>query len=141
MIVTTTSVSQTATLAKNLAKKYKNGGILALIGPLGAGKTTFTQAFAKSLGIKQNLISPTFILMREYLIPGREKNKLYHIDLYRLDKIKEIDSLGLGEIFSNPQNIVIIEWADKLGHLLPQTAVKIFFKLTAENSREIKFED
>lgn len=141
MIVTTTSVSQTAQLAQKLAEKYKNGGILALIGPLGAGKTTFTQAFAKSLGIKQNLISPTFILMREYFIPGQKVKKLYHIDLYRLDKIEEIDSLGLGEIFSNPQNIVIIEWADKLGNLLPKTAVRLFFTPTAKNSREIKVED
>lgn len=141
MMVTTQSAAQTQKLGKSMAKKYQNGGILALIGLLGAGKTTFTQGFAQGLGIKQRLTSPTFILMREYPIPRNKSGKLYHIDLYRLENTSQMEQLGLAEIFANPKNIVLIEWAEKLGSLLPQKAVKIVFKPLSENSREIKIED
>jgi tRNA threonylcarbamoyladenosine biosynthesis protein TsaE len=137
MIYKTNSIVETKKLAKDLAKKYQRGGILALSGPLGSGKTTFVQGFAKGLGIKQRLISPSFILMREYPLLKKSSGKLFHIDLYRLEKAKEIKNLGLEEIFQNPQNIVLIEWAEKLGKNLPQKTVYINFKIISENSREI----
>lgn len=138
---TTSSALETQQIAQNLAHKYKNGGILALSGPLGSGKTTFAQGFAQGLGVKEHLISPTFILMRSYKIPNNQKGRLYHIDLYRLNKVKgfaEVEELGLPEIFANPQNIILIEWAEKLGNLLPQKTTKIIFHPISENNREIK---
>jgi len=136
----TYSTQETQDLAQNLAKKYQNGSVVALIGDLGAGKTTFTQGFAKGLGITQKLLSPTFVLMRQYRIPGN-RNMLLHIDLYRLDEIDQIQQLGIQEIIDNQDNIVLIEWADKLGSLLPKNAVKIKINLIKEDQREITISD
>jgi tRNA threonylcarbamoyladenosine biosynthesis protein TsaE len=141
MTYTTNSAEETQQIAGNLADKYRDGGIIALIGPLGAGKTTFTQGFAQGLGIKDKIISPTFVLMRQYDIPGNPKGKLFHIDLYRLDNITQIEDLGISEILSNPKNIVLIEWAEKLGNLLPQQAIKIELKQLSENSRQIEVKE
>lgn len=137
MVVTTNSAGQTRTLAKNLAQKLPLGKIFALFGPLGAGKTTFIQGFAQGLGIKERLLSPTFVLIRQYDIPNKPQTRLIHLDLYRLEEIKQIEELGIREIFNNPQNIVLIEWADRLGKLLPQNAVSIRFQRVSENTREI----
>lgn len=137
MVYQTNSPEETQKIAKELALKYKDGAIFALSGPLGAGKTTFIQGFAKGLRITERLLSPTFVIMRQHDIPGNLEGKLYHIDLYRLDEITEIDSLGLSEVFSNTKNIVFIEWAEKMGDLLPKNAVKINIEITSENTREI----
>lgn len=132
MKVITKSAKETQELGKKLAQKYQNGGILALFGDLGAGKTTFTQGFAEGLGIKGRVISPTFIVMRQY------PNHFYHIDLYRLDQINQLEEIGLSEIFADPKNIVLIEWAEKLGNLLPKNATKIKFKQISEDIRELE---
>lgn len=141
MVYQTNSVQETQKVASDLAQKYRQGGILALSGPLGAGKTTFIQGFAKGLGIKERLISPTFVLMREYLLPGNKNGKLYHIDLYRLEDEKQIAGLGLEEIFANTHNIILIEWAERLGNLLPDKAVRVQLKLLTENSRQVEVEE
>lgn len=136
----TTSAAETKKIASSLAKKIKSGGIVALIGNLGAGKTTFSQGFAKGLGIKENLISPTFILMREYHLgggSGRHLGKLYHIDLYRLEDPKQMENIGLEEIFDNPKNIVLIEWAEKLPHL-PKNVTTVNIKNLGKNLRGIE---
>ena len=137
-VYTTNSADETQKLAKKLAKKYQNGAILALVGPLGSGKTTFTQGFAQGLGIKNRILSPTFILKRQYHLPQNHDGQLFHIDLYRLDEIKQLEALGLSEIFTNPKNIVLIEWAEKLGKLLPPKSIIVKFKQISENVREIE---
>lgn len=138
MVYQTKSEQETKELAKKLAQKCKNGGIFALFGDLGAGKTTFAQGFAQGLNIKEQLISPTFVLIKEYQIPNQNSGKLYHIDLYRLENLNGVRQLGLEEIFENHNNIILIEWADKLGRLLPKKAVEIYFKQLSENQRQIK---
>lgn len=137
MKIITKSSKETQELGGKLAQKYQDGGILALFGDLGAGKTTFTQGFAEGLGIKGRVISPTFIVMRQYPLPKNQAH-FYHIDLYRLDQINQLEEIGLSEIFANPQNVVLIEWAEKLGSLLPKNATKIKFRQTAENVRELE---
>lgn len=112
------SIYDTEKLAKKLAKKYKKGAVILFQGPLGSGKTTFIQTFAKALGVTGRIISPTFILMKPYDLP-KSLRKLYHLDLYRLENQQQIESLGLEEIWNNPQNIVLIEWAAKLAQLPP----------------------
>lgn len=138
MVYKSKSVEDTQIIAQDLAKKYSSGGIFALIGPLGAGKTTFVQGFGQGLNIQERLISPTFTVIKEHEIPGQKAGKFFHIDLYRLDNIEQIEQLGFSEIFTNPQNIVLIEWAEKLGKLLPKTAVQIKFTPLSENVREIE---
>ncbi|MCL4437452.1 tRNA (adenosine(37)-N6)-threonylcarbamoyltransferase complex ATPase subunit type 1 TsaE, partial [Patescibacteria group bacterium] len=106
---------------------------------LGSGKTTFIQGLAKGLGIKNNIISPTFILIRTYDLKSRI-SKFYHIDLYRIDGEKEIDGLGIEELINNPSNIIAIEWAEKIKNILPKKRIDIYFKESSENERQITIE-
>lgn len=130
----TYSENETKKLAKKLAKNFTHG-VIALIGELGAGKTTFVQGFAKGLDVKEKIISPTFVLIRQHKIPSG--STLYHVDLYRLDGQKNIEGLGLGELWSNPKNIILIEWADKVRSILPKNTVQIKFKTLEGNKRRI----
>lgn len=130
------SLSQTTKIAKELAKKYTNrGGIITLQGPLGAGKTTFTQSFAKSLGVVDRITSPTFIISRQYPIPNSPYT-LHHLDLYRLDSSTDLHSLSLDELVSDPNNLILIEWPEKLAQKLPKTT-QINFNLINTYTREI----
>lgn len=129
---------QTQSLARILAKeilKYKNTKkntlVFGLVGNLGAGKTTFVQAFAKWLGIRSKLTSPTFVLMKKY-------GNLYHIDCYRIKDCKDILALDFQEILSNPQNIIMIEWAEKVRKILPKDTIWIKFDIIGKTSRKIK---
>ena len=148
---TTKSFTETQSLGEDLAKEIlamapqKNAMVLALQGDLGAGKTTFLQGFAKGLGIKENVLSPTFIVMKKFQVTNSKsqinsKFKIfYHFDLYRLESEKDLEFLNLKEIICDPKNIVAIEWPEKLGNLLPKDAIKITFGHKEENIREIIF--
>lgn len=109
---------------------------MALIGDLGSGKTTFTQGFARALGIHEKIASPTFTLIRQHELPDRNRT-LYHLDLYRLEEIN-VDELGLTDLFNQTQDIILIEWAEKLGDQLPKNALAIRFKHLTDNKREIE---
>lgn len=122
-----TSAKNTADLGKTLAKVLKSGDVLCLFGELGSGKTVMTKGIAQGLKIKkQDVHSPTFTLMNIY--PG-PKIPLYHFDLYRIERIKEIQAIGYEDFFYG-QGITVVEWADRLGRLLPKEhlAVKIDHK-------------
>ncbi|MEK7504641.1 MAG: tRNA (adenosine(37)-N6)-threonylcarbamoyltransferase complex ATPase subunit type 1 TsaE, partial [Patescibacteria group bacterium] len=85
--------------------------ILALNGPLGAGKTTLTKEIAKALGIKDNVISPTYVLETEYKIP--DSSRLFiHIDCYRMESVSELINLGIEKRIAHG-DLIIVEWADK----------------------------
>lgn len=126
------SEEETKQIAAKIAREDKNR-IFALSGQLGAGKTIFVQGFAKALGIEEKIISPTFVLIRQHQIHTRKV--LYHIDLYRLEDIKSLESLGLGEILTNPNNIVLIEWAEKIKGFLPADTTEI--NIEKENQNRI----
>lgn len=127
-----TSEEETRKIARELARDFKTG-VIALTGELGAGKTTFVQGFAKALGIKDKIISPTFVLIRQHKF---NKRILYHIDLYRLEGKIDIKQLGIEELF-NSNNIIIIEWAEKIEKDLPKKTIKISLKKVTENERLI----
>lgn len=129
------SAEETKKIAFNLAKEIKSG-IIALTGDLGAGKTTFTQGFTQGLGIKDRIISPTFVLIRQHKIP-KTRRMLFHIDLYRLDNPDHVRNLGIEELLQTKDDIVLIEWAEKIESLLPKNTTKISIKIKGENSREI----
>lgn len=157
----TTSPSQTKKLAEILAKeilktkfKTKKALILGLEGDLGGGKTTFLKGFARGLGIKDRILSPTFVIMRKYqlttdnkqLITKSRKSKVvscklksyfYHIDCYRVEKPKEILDLGFREIILNPKNIVAIEWAERIFKIIPKKTIWIKFNFINKNKRQI----
>lgn len=110
--------------------------ILCLKGELGSGKTTFTQGFAKGLGIKSRLLSPTFIIVRRYIIPDLN-SFFYHIDLYRVKNQNNLISLGLNEILLNDTNVIVIEWAEKITGLMPKNRYEINFDLIDDKKRRI----
>lgn len=130
----TNSTQETQKFAEQLAESFKNGGIIALTGDLGAGKTTFVQGFAKGLGIKEKVISPTFVLIRQHLVPNTNQT-LYHLDLYRLED--SFEQIGLQELFTEKGAIVLIEWSEKIANQLPANATKVNIEKTGESSRKI----
>ena len=107
-------------LAQQLLPKLKPGTILALSGPLGAGKTALVQAIARALGVKSNPRSPTFSLLRSYKVNADAIKNLIHVDAYRLDKEKDALALGLDEVLLEPGTIMAVEWPEKLRHVLPR---------------------
>ena len=113
-------LSEVKGVATAMAKTLRGGEILALIGPLGSGKTTFTQTLGKALGIKRRIASPTFILMQKF--SARRRLTFYHLDLYRTRSFREIQALGITEWWGKPSTITVIEWAGKIRrHLPPRT--------------------
>lgn len=141
--VITKSSEKTQDFAEELSKDFRDGGIIALSGELGAGKTTFAQGFAKGLGIKDKIISPSFLIIRQYPVPG-QINFFYHIDLYRLENIGpgsigvDLKNLGLEEILNDPTNIILIEWAEKISwQELPKPKIIKMLKFQ-DGSREIR---
>lgn len=126
----TTSLAELETLAETLAKQLKGGEILALVGDLGAGKTTFTQKLAKRLRVNARVQSPTFVLMN--LFPARLRNgrkvTLYHLDLYRTKNFNEVRALGITEFWGQKNSLTLIEWADKIKKHLPKNALVIKFQ-------------
>lgn len=129
------SDKETRKIAFGLAQKL-NSNVISLTGELGAGKTTFVQGFAKGLKIKDKIISPTFVLIRQHKIPNTVKT-LFHIDLYRLANNPSIKDLGLEEIWSNQNNIVLIEWAEKITNILPKNILKIVITKNDNSNRLI----
>ena len=102
--------------------------IIALQGELGSGKTTFAQAFGKILGVTENMPSPTFVIMKSYPVDWKGFKKLIHIDAYRLEKEEELLHLGWDELVKNPENIILIEWPEKVEKIIPKNAKRIEFK-------------
>jgi len=139
MEVITKSAQETKDLGKKIATDLKGGETLALIGDLGSGKTTFIQGFAEGLGIKNRIISPTFILMRKY---SDSKLNFYHIDLYRLENNleNEVKNLGIDDTWGKENNIVAIEWAEKIKDLLPKGTIQLRFENMGEDDRKISIE-
>jgi tRNA threonylcarbamoyladenosine biosynthesis protein TsaE len=136
--VITRSVRKTQKVAAALAKEIlktsrrRQALVLALEGNLGSGKTTFVQGFARALGIKENVLSPTFVLIKAYPMIGSRTSHhfrhLVHIDCYRLESPKDLLHLGFWELLKDKDAIILIEWADRVRKLIPQDAIRIKFK-------------
>lgn len=145
MEISTQSAEETCNLGEkigNYLKKQPNVNtacILLLQGELGSGKTTFMQGVAKGLGIPHRLVSPTYILVKEYEINEGNYQKLYHIDLYRLTKMRETDMMQFADIFANSNAICAVEWPERLDTKLA-SAVNVQFFVAGENSRRIRIE-
>lgn len=115
---TTISLTQAESQARKMAKKIRGGEIIALIGELGSGKTTFTKALGTALGIRQQISSPTFVMMQQFETP--KGLFFYHLDLYRTKNFSEVKSLGITEWWGHPKTVTVIEWADKILDSLPK---------------------
>ncbi len=132
---TSRSVETTIQLGERLAKLLKGDETIALVAPLGSGKTHFTKGIAKGLGVKAKILSPTFVLERIYNLAGR-KTQLHHFDAYRISQDEAI-GIGLTEILG--QDIVVVEWADRVRDLLGEDAIWIEIKAKSDDQRELNF--
>jgi tRNA threonylcarbamoyladenosine biosynthesis protein TsaE len=133
-VITTKSPKETVHLGSRIAKHLKPDTVVALSGELGAGKTTLIQGIAKGLGIDNYVTSPTFTLINEF----KGKKDLYHIDLYRINDIRELEDLSIEEYF-NKGGIVVIEWAEKAKDILPKGTIDIGIKIKSDNERQFTF--
>jgi len=120
-------------VAENLLKKFPDQRIFTLTGDLGAGKTTFVKAFARELGIDENISSPTFSIVHEY---GSGAEIIYHFDLYRLKNELELFEIGFEE-YLDGEHYVLIEWPELAQKFLPEQYVSLQFEVEDENSRRI----
>ena len=129
----TQSEEETIALGEKLATELPPKAAVLLIGNLGAGKTTLAKGIVKGLGAAQpdEVSSPTFTLIHEY------SARVYHIDLYRLDREDQVATLGLDEIFDR-NAVVLIEWGERFPRLMPVERTEISLRTTGENSREIE---
>jgi len=120
-----------------LEAKIEKAFIIGLVGQLGTGKTTFVQGLGKGLGIKQKIISPSFVIIRKYKIPGKSRfSYFYHIDCYRILKPKEILELGFEKILEE-NSVIAIEWAEKIKKILPKHTLWMNFDYIDKNKRKV----
>lgn len=144
MLKVSKSLEETADIASeflnNLPAQKEAATVVALFGDLGAGKTAFVKKCAEHFGITETIISPTFIIEKIYKIPkGKDKKwkHLIHIDAYRFESEDEIKHIGFREISQDPQNIIFIEWPERIKNYLPKERQEIFFEFVDENTRKI----
>ncbi len=132
----THSAEETMALGSKLAPTLKNARMVILRGDLGAGKTTLVKGIAEGLhaGSHDDVTSPTFTLIHEY--QGPEVN-LFHVDLYRIDTPRELDTLGLDELFAEDGNLVLLEWGEKFPRFQKERDVEISIERRGDQERKI----
>ena len=122
---------------KTLSPLRDSATIVELIGDLGAGKTTFTKSLAEELGVKDTVISPTFVIQKRYSITNHRYFKtLIHIDAYRFETQQEIKALNLQQDIQNKENLILIEWPSKIQNHIPES-IKLHFEHVDETTRKI----
>ena len=129
-------------LQEIFAKKQSNtkATIIALTGDLGAGKTAFVQLLAKDLGIAEIITSPTFSIMKLYDATENDAfTKLVHIDAYRIEDISELKPLRFEEIISDKNNLICIEWPEKIQTALPDNILNISIQILPDETRMINY--
>ena len=119
-IWSTGSTDETRQVGRELARSLEGGDIVLLHGDLGAGKTTLTKGIADGLGVSEEIQSPTFTMVAEYPAPNLGRaGWLAHIDLYRLSGTDDLDSIGLDELLNRDDAVVVVEWPERAGNVLP----------------------
>lgn len=140
--IISSSPKETKDLGINLAKNLKGGEVLLLFGNLGAGKTLFLQGLAQGLGVKGQVNSPTFNILKLYKFKKANKNYTFcHIDAYRLSSIADLYTLGIEEIWRKDNSITAIEWAENISDIVHSHFYKIVIKPIGKDKREIVIEN
>jgi len=136
----TNSAEETIELGRKLAADFRPPRLVLLRGDLGAGKTTMVKGIAEAFeaASQDNVTSPTFTLIHEYRGP---EVSVYHIDLYRIDTPRELDTLGLDELINDDRNLVLIEWGEKFPKLLKERDVEVAIERTGAENRKFKISD
>ncbi len=129
----TASPEETRELGRRLGEVAHAGDVFLMTGDLGSGKTCLTQGLAWGLGVKETAVSPTFVIMREL----RGRLHLYHIDLYRLDRLEETQDLGLDDYFYG-DGVSVVEWAEKAMGLMPPESMLVEIEYVSDTERRLK---
>jgi tRNA threonylcarbamoyladenosine biosynthesis protein TsaE len=116
-----------------LAELLAPGDVVSLTGDLGAGKTCFVQGAARALGVREPVVSPTFVLVREY----RGDVPIYHVDVYRLDRLQEVLDLGFEDLL-DPAGVMFIEWGDAIEALLPESFLEVRLTASEDELRRLR---
>ena len=125
----TSGIAKTLVSRIMKTKTKNNALVVGLIGELGAGKTVFVKAFMREIGVRRRITSPTFVMLRRFILPNSTSfGSAYHIDAYRIKEDKDRTGLGIKKILKDPNNIVLIEWADRLSSILPKDTIWVRFK-------------
>lgn len=157
MLIHSKSPEETRAAAEKLLKTLEKQALSAnaavvvgLYGDLGAGKTTFTQYFGELLGIKETIASPTFVIEKIYKIGGakntevstvaRNFSHLIHIDAYRIESEQEMKTLGWQKIASDPRNLILVEWPERIAGLMPADHIQVRFEHVDETTRKIEIQ-
>jgi tRNA threonylcarbamoyladenosine biosynthesis protein TsaE len=133
-VIRTRSEEETIALGEEIARALPRPAVVLLIGDLGAGKTTLAKGIVKGLGAAapEDVSSPTYTLIHEF----GEKDKVYHIDLYRLERESEVRALGLDDLLAS-DSILLVEWGERFPALWPPDRIEIRLAWTSEDIREI----
>lgn len=137
------SVEDTWRLAAEFAPRLEPGDVVCLEGDLGAGKTTFTQGLAAALGAKGRVASPTFCIVREHPVAAtpdgarRKPALLVHMDLYRLNGEEDVEAIGWDDYLARGA-VIVVEWPERAGSLVPENAYRISFRHCGDESGEVR---
>ena len=137
--VESSSVADTEAAAGRVADRLRSGGIVTLVGGLGAGKTQFTRGLVAALGGEpRDVHSPTYVLLHRYPLPGGRS--VWHLDAYRGSSADDFEAIGLEEIVAATQqgDVLVIEWPDRVVDLLPADVMRIEIEHVAEDERLIR---
>ena len=134
----THSADETIAAGRTLANDLESGQMIVLRGDLGAGKTTLVKGIAEGFNAapQENVTSPTFTLVHEYRGP---KVTLFHIDLYRIDTERELMTLGIDDLRSEPGSILLVEWGEKFEEIVRASTAEIQIERNGEEDRTITF--
>jgi len=132
--IVTRTPDETRTVGAGLAELLVPGDVISLTGDLGAGKTTFVQGAARGLGVGEPVVSPTFVLVREY----RGEVPVYHLDVYRLDRLQEVIDLGFEDLL-DPSGVIFVEWGDAIDALLPDEHLRVELRTDDGDARRLSF--
>jgi tRNA threonylcarbamoyladenosine biosynthesis protein TsaE len=133
----TYSSDETKELGRIFAAHLQGGEVVCMYGDLGAGKTTFISGVMDYFLPGRRVLSPTFIIVRHYKVHTPQVKEIVHADLYRMNDVKEISSLGLTDFYSTRGTVVFIEWAERFGSVLPKSRTGITFTVSDKDEREI----
>ena len=130
-----------AEFAAHLTPKKDSATVVTLSGDLGAGKTAFTKALARSFGIEEEVTSPTFVIEKIYALPRGAFQRLIHIDAYRLNGAHDLDVLGWRELLQESGNLILLEWPEKVEEAIPADALRISLEYIDEHTRKVMVEE